>query len=387
MKVETGHFNRVLFVGIGGGNDIFSGLLAAASLKRLGWSWDECALAGVVSPFHRITTRPTRMPGVGVITPDSERFLIRRDLPRKIPFVSAEVSLMVGSERPYDAIRTYGLSLKRGSRGLADSFRALANVWDRVVLVDIGGDVFYRGAQDSHVLSPMFDSLVLRGFVDSGVPGLLFEAGPGTDGELDPEAFLQAMGATDHAVFPLHGDDVDLFDALYRLWIEPVRPGRTVPMTVKAYRSSERELVEKYRARAKLGDRRWYRYFDQRIDTELCRRFFLVDPPTIANPFAVDCAGPMEWFARTQLDQHRTNCEAHMQYLEHRGVLYQFLTPSPFFPEDTRREMIDEALRQQRRDPMCDAQLMFEDDAAATPLLPGRYRVSDMGQLVAVARP
>ncbi|MEA3249381.1 MAG: DUF1152 domain-containing protein [Patescibacteria group bacterium] len=386
MIVEKGEFNRVLFVGIGGGNDIFSCVLAAASLKRLGWEWNECAFAGVVSPFHRITMRSTPMPGVSIITPESERFLIRHDMPRKIPFISASVSQMVKDEDVYGAVQTYGLSLKRGSVGLAESFRALAKVWDRIVLVDIGGDVFYRGPEDMHVLSPMFDSMVLRGFVDSGAPGLLFEAGPGTDGELEPDAFMEAVSSTDHTIRLLHADDVDAVEALYKQWIEPVRPGRTVSMTIKAFRSSERELVERYRARAKLGVERWYEYFNQHLDADLNRRFYLVDPATIRNPFAVRCANPLEWFIRTQVRQHATNCEAHLQYFRHNGVLYQFLTPSPFFPEEKRKEMIDTALGQQLSCRMCDCQLMFPDDWDALQMVTGPlFCVSRQDGLVAIS--
>ena len=184
---------KVLFVGIGGGNDVFSTVLAVQSLHNLGWSWNSCDIAGVLSPFHRHTCIGTDVVAVFCTKPQSERFLVRNDGEVKIGFVDATVSRMIHEKQLYGIREVFGLSLEFGTEGLTQTFRTLSRFYDYFVLVDVGGDCFYRGKEDGHVLSPMFDGMVLRAFVDSKVPGILFEAGPGTDGELEPEALEKTL--------------------------------------------------------------------------------------------------------------------------------------------------------------------------------------------------
>ena len=356
--------HRVLFVGTGGGNDVFSTTLAIDALWRSGWRWDECAIAGVLSPFHAHTATPCKaFRGVTKTGPADTRTLLRKGDARTIGFVDAAVAKMVAEVGPYGCKNVYGLSLKLGTYGLAASFRALATKYDDIVLVDLGGDIFYGGAADTHVLSPMFDAMVLHAFVMSDVQGCLFEAGPGTDGELEPERIRQALNRAKARAYPLEKETIDAWDALYRRWIEPVRPGRTVPMTIAAYRHTEEFLTLPYRARAHIGGMKKYSLFDQRISTALNRQYFLVDPYMIANPFAVPCVDPYDWFIRTQIMQQRTNCEANLEYYWNPAEreLAQFVTPSPLFPEKDRAEIIDVALKEVR-DGVADIAWMFPAD-------------------------
>ena len=88
--------NRILFVGTGGGNDVFSTFLAAASLWEEGWRWKSCDVGGVISPFHIHTSVPTDIPGVYQTMPDSTRHLLLRDGSGKdIGFVDAHVAEML----------------------------------------------------------------------------------------------------------------------------------------------------------------------------------------------------------------------------------------------------------------------------------------------------
>lgn len=372
METRDIDVRRVLFVGTGGGTDAFSVVLAAMSLRRLGWKWDACDFACVLNPFRSYEFgTEQRMPmGSHVIVPGSRKFAWRRDMPKELSFVNAAVSQMVASEGIFGVERVYGLTLEGGTEYLSHAFRGFRRTHDLIVLVDIGGDILYRGAEDTHILSPMYDAMCLQAFRESGMPGILFEAGPGTDGEMDPEALIAAISATDHEAHLLHEEDVDMTEVLYDLWIRSVRAGRTMPMLFRAFRSSEDTLVEKYSARMRFGDVRRFRYFDQRIDTELCRNFFLIDPATVANPFALRCFSPLDWYAKTQVAQHRTNCEADMEFCWHEdsaggGRLIQFLTPSPMFPATVRREMIGRALSAQTEIGTCDEQFMFPEDWGA----------------------
>lgn len=236
------NLNRVLFIGTGGGNDIFSTLLAKFSLWEDGWRWKECDIAGVLSPFHRHTCVETGVTGVYKISPTDERFVPRKDKEVKIGFVDAAVAKMVAAEKSLGVGNVYGLSLVGGSVGLAETFKELAKKYNYVVLVDVGGDIFYRGAVDTHILSPMFDAIVLKAFVDSHVPGILFEAGPGTDGEMDPEALEIAFCKSEAETYQLSTAALHCFSALYEKWIAGTRRGRTVPVTIQAFNSKEADL-------------------------------------------------------------------------------------------------------------------------------------------------
>lgn len=356
-KTEHG---KVLFLGTGGGNDVFSATLAMGALWRNGWRWRECAFAGVLSPFHRhATTDSGGIIGATITTLDSSRHLLRRDDPREIGFIDARAAEMVTRESLFDASRVYGLSIAQGAIGLTRTIRQLSTRYDYVVLVDLGGDIFYAGPRDAHVLSPMFDSIVLRAFNDAGVPGILFEAGPGTDGELAPEALRESFAASGAEAYDLDTPTVGWWSGLYKRWIEPFRPGRTVPVTIEAFQSEAKELLVVYRARAHLGCERHYANFDQRIATDLCRRFYLIDPQRIRNPFTVACDSPKDWFLKTQTAQQRTNNEANLEYVSVGNELWQFLTPSPLFSEEERFAQLNSALEAQVGADVCDGNWVF----------------------------
>lgn len=336
-------YKRVLFFGIGGGNDIFSTTLAMASLWKMGWRWHECALAGVVSPFHGHTVVETGIVGVYQTFPDSKRSLLRKDVAKEIKFVDSKVSEMVAAVDLYGANRVLALSVRNGTKGLVKSLRELMKIYDFVVLVDLGGDFFYHGRSDWHILSPLLDSISIRAIQGAGIPNILFEAGPGTDGELDPEALKRALVRYVEFSHPLDPGIMDWWEALYARWIKDYRPGRTTDMTIQAFRSREQTMVVPYRARAHLVDtldERFYRYFDQRIDTELCRHFYLVRPEKIKNPFLVACKSAKEWFFKTQVKKWHTNNEANLEYWEEGGGLLQFLTPSPLLDASNRSTLL-----------------------------------------------
>ena len=338
-------FGRVLFLGIGGGNDIFSCTLAASSLYADGWRWKKCAFAGVLSPFHYHTVKPTGIGGLFLTQPSSERHLLRRQGARAIRFVDSAVSAFVASGKPFDCTGVYGISLMDGSMGVAWTLKQLVpRLFDYVVLVDVGGDCFYRGSQDTHVLSPFFDATVLRGFIDARVRGVLFEAGPGTDGELEPEALASVLQSVQATSNPLRESMIDQLDAWYRQWVEPVRPGRTVSMTISAFRSPEHMLTVRYRARAHLGATRRYAYFDQRIDTELCRSYYVVDPSRISNPLAIESRSPIDWFIKTQLQGQHVNNETNLEYWARGNQIVHLLTPSPLLDANDRRDLIAQGI-------------------------------------------
>src|SRR5437868_1843907 len=96
MKINH---DRILFLGIGGGNDVFSCILAMLSLREIGWTWNSCAIAGVLSPFHKHTGMHTRYHQVLEISAISKRHVVRNDRTIKIGFVDSIVAELVQKEK------------------------------------------------------------------------------------------------------------------------------------------------------------------------------------------------------------------------------------------------------------------------------------------------
>jgi hypothetical protein len=357
------NFEKVLFIGTGGGNDIYSILLAMMVLWEQGWRWHESAAAGVLSPFHEHAVKPTVWPNVYEVNENSARFIDNYLGGKEIGFIDATVARLFKRIPMYGVAKVLGLSLRSGSAGLAGDLRLLGQTYDFIVLVDLGGDIFYSGPSDTHVLSPMFDAMVLKGFVDSGVPGMLFEAGPGTDGEIDPGPLKNAIYSSILDVVSISEFSIKVWGELWEEWIKPVRAGRTVPLTIEAFHApkSQDKIVRKYRGRAHIDDKRWYAYFEQTISTALCKLAYLVDPAKIRNPFAIECSSPLDWFYKAQVKIIRTNCELNLEYLETPAGLVQFLTPSPLFERYEKIQQIVAGL-QNLRAGSCLYAYMFPQD-------------------------
>ncbi|MEI6378584.1 MAG: DUF1152 domain-containing protein [Candidatus Falkowbacteria bacterium] len=355
-------YKKVLFIGTGGGNDIFSTILAALSLQRT-MAWDSCAIAGVLSPFHiHKPVQGTAYPGVVEILTDSKRYIQNKNSSKEISFIDAMVTSLTRLGTGQLTIeKVFGLSLKQGSQGIKQSLLALHQEYDYFVLVDVGGDILYRGEADTHILSPMFDAMVLRGFVDAGVPGILFEAGPGTDGELDHDALYELLSQQAIQTIALESEDIAWWRSYYKGYIAGIRPGRTVPLTIKAFYAGTALMLENFRVHNRLGEKKFYHNFNQTISASLCKNYYLLDPGKINNPFAVDCDSPLDWFRLTQSKQRRTNNEANMQYYNEDGLWWQILTPSPLFSIADRVSLILLGL-QDLQDKNYDAALMWKND-------------------------
>lgn len=342
-------FNNVLFVGVGGGNDVYSCLLAMRCMQKQGWRWENCSFAGVQSPFHLHSTTDTEVPGFTKVSGGSTRHIVQKDSERQIPFIDAVVARLVDKEL-YDVDGVYNLSLSQGTIGVSEIFRKLYadgcayGKFDFFVLVDVGGDCLYRGKEDWHILSPMFDAITIRGFIDSEVPGIMFEGGVGSDGEMDPSALKEAIAPLAAEEFTIDESSIKCYAHHYEKHVASVRSGNTVRRTTEAYHAGTQSIHVPFDARNHLGIEKKYFRFTQEIDTALCRKFFLFDPRKIANPFMVECSDPFDWFMKTQVALWPTNCELNMEYLERDGRLCQFLTPSPLLKGVDRYDLISGGL-------------------------------------------
>jgi len=356
MKCPLGATDsRVLFVGMGGGNDIFSTLLAIASLKEDGWRWQHCGIAGPIGPFFRYYgIEPLGLLGrpdidVYQATPDMTRFLWRRDMPHDIGLVNAAVARMLQHDNPLGVLEHLALPLNHGSFGTTMAFQALAKTYDYFVLIDVGGDVLYSGPQDKHVISPMYDAIVLQAFLDANVPGKIFLAGPNTDGETDIESLVPSILMCQPEIRPLKKEVIDWWEGAYNKYIALSRRGNTVPRTVEAFRSKKPILTFTHRTEEKLGKNSVFVEFPQKVSAKMCQHYYLIDPRRVQNPFAVECVNALEWFVKTQVRQQATHNEANMQYVEaDKGVIWQFLTPSPLLTENQRLNLMRQGLEELR---------------------------------------
>lgn len=354
------NYNKVLFVGTGGGNDIYSTLLAVMSLHERGWRWNSCDIAGVLSPFQTHSTTPTAVPNVVKVNPSSQRKLVlRTGETLDLGFVDARVSEILPFLPPeYNVQQVLGLELHKGTHGLSRSIQELAKEYDHFVLVDIGGDILYSGTVNTHILSPMFDACCLAAFTQANVPCTLFEAGPGTDGEIDAPILEHLLAAYNAITTPLNPDIVEQWHNIFLHWLAFTRTGRTVPMTYACFKSDQTSTVMDYRARNSFLNERHYAVFEHTISNALCKNYYLIDPYEINNPFAVTCSDPMDWFYKTQIKQHFTNNEANCQFWRRqvagKSQLVFFLTPSPLLDPDSQSKIFESCFTRAVDEKLCD---------------------------------
>lgn len=83
-----------------------------------------------------------------------------------------------------------------GAHGLATQLSNLASAADvdRLVVVDVGGDVVGTG-EERNLLSPLADSLTLAAALASGLPTSLAVVGPGTDAELTEQEVTDRLSS------------------------------------------------------------------------------------------------------------------------------------------------------------------------------------------------
>jgi hypothetical protein len=184
--------NKVLFIGAGGGTDVFSTVLAIDDLRRAGISWGRCSVAGLLSPFHSHEGFEEVIPGF-YRTGRGATATPHRRIANQAPLPDGAVARMIEGEPALGIEAAYAFDLQEGSLGISRTLRELflRGDFDFVVIVDLGGDIL--GASDRTAMSPMFEAILLRGVVDARVPAWVYVAGLGADGEGDPRDLERAV--------------------------------------------------------------------------------------------------------------------------------------------------------------------------------------------------
>jgi len=183
-----------LFVAAGGGGDA----LASVILDRAGGGRDAERAVIATYAWDRLLVDPLPGPrGLGSFTGlrqvGPRTFLVEESsLPiapagSTLPRVAAELPVRLALLDPYG-----------GGRGMSEQLRDAVSVFDidRVLVVDVGGDVVARGDEPG-LKSPLADALALAACADLPVPVDVAVVGVGLDGELPPEYVrgrLRAVG-------------------------------------------------------------------------------------------------------------------------------------------------------------------------------------------------
>lgn len=366
---------RSLFIGAGGGNDVFSTLLAAAVVSPEG-PWDA---AGVWSPFHVHRGKGAQVAEwAWETTKWMDRVPRARNAPR-VPLIDSVVCAMLAD--PLYAgpkpDRLLGVDLNGGS----EAVKGLMDQYSHVYVVDVGGDIFYPGNEEPGVISPMFDSLTLAGAITTSAPQVsLLEMGPGTDGEISAEYLAEVLLKAD-IIDQLAEETVDSWFGNYARWIQPVRPGNTVRMTHKAFHSEGMIEEEGYRLRAHVFGHKLHTPPKKHvINADLskhCYTFLIRDggaslPLGFSNPLVIECDSAWGWVRKAR-QYWPFNCEANVETLVTPMGLACMATPSAHWPPELRRQIIAgcaAGLREQR----CD--LLIGD---ANDLRDAGLRVDDYG--------
>jgi len=187
-----------LLVAAGGGGDALGALIVGKALGRLGvrpvvlsFSWD------------RYLIDPTPGPRTHTDFSDLTRLTEHTwEVTAASRLRTGGVSGLTLLARHTDA-RFALLDPSAGAVGLSQQIRELAQhlAADRIMLVDVGGDIVARGDEDT-LLSPVADFLALAAVAAADLPAELVVAGPGLDGEL-PEPYVRArIGATSYRLAP-----------------------------------------------------------------------------------------------------------------------------------------------------------------------------------------
>lgn len=198
---------RTLFVAAGGGGDAVAALLVRRMLAPDGdgttlvssCAWERLRTDPVPGPRPRTDFRD-----LGVIAGARAEVTAGSDtIPRGrslLPRLASEA-----------ATRVFLHDFEGGALGLAHQLDQLVTALDvdRLMLVDVGGDIVARGHEPS-LLSPLADSLTLAACFHLEVPTAVTVVGPGVDGELDAtyvQQLLRIAGAT--RVGRIAPEDVD----------------------------------------------------------------------------------------------------------------------------------------------------------------------------------
>ncbi|PPJ34070.1 hypothetical protein C5E45_03345 [Nocardia nova] len=178
-------------VAAGGGGDAITASALAGALPDLdiaavmSWSWDRLMMDPVPGP--RTAADFVGLLDRGGVSEVSETARLigpgRSTLPQLARHVPQPLLLIDASA---------------GVVGLAEQMRAAAGAFgaDRLVIVDVGGDIVAEG-NEANLRSPLADAVTLAAAVRTGLPVRVLVAGIGLDGELTSDEVIARLALLD----------------------------------------------------------------------------------------------------------------------------------------------------------------------------------------------
>jgi hypothetical protein len=283
--------NRTLVIGAGSGRDIASAMLAVGMHRERFGSID---LAGFLTPWawHSFDDQPERP--INQLRGRAVKFLAGQpDRPLTSFF---EPSLpAVFADRGIEVDDIYLFSLQYGTAALERPFRELVSTggYDRIVAVDIGGDILARRQEFGRVLTPLIDfsCLELLTALSSSVSVELVVVAPGVCGEVASDALTQifetlahggAVTSVEHytADTPAYREFVAVNQELERLTTARSHTFRVV--TELAARAPQQDAYDKeFVRRYQIGDTAFDVTFPVSIAPRLHNQIWHLDPARV----------------------------------------------------------------------------------------------------------
>lgn len=364
--MEMQKYKKVLVLAVGGGNDSVSTLLLQMQLnKSFGYAPEHIDIVAMLPDCLIYEGMPaTAYDRVYEITPQSQRKVGEKVISA---FPERVLSEHKSKFKELCVKNIFGVTMDRGSTGLAQSLgQLLSNKYDLVLAVDVGGD-FIAHPENKEVLSPLMDGYMLYALnqaqnlvAKEEKPEFMYCVfGLGTDGESSPEMLKKALALLpDVAEHSFNQSDVQPVIDFYRQTVEPNRYSRTTDYTIKEITGEGHENPSLFRGRFHVqphpreASKVYYGNFMHKQDSYFYGKFYLfTDISQLKNPYAFECSNGVEWVLKVQSCKEKINHELNGQTYSDLGKVLNspelkgrslfFATPSHKFNAEQISEIID----------------------------------------------
>ncbi len=370
-------YQRPLVIGTGGGSDIVSATLVLSDFVFSGRNPD---LAGMCSPGAWHTYNSENENPVNLVTSEARRFIPSRSK-KSMSFLDSLVPSLLRNEGVNSNV--YNLSGRYGTTRLINDLELLVRKekYDGIIAVDIGGDIFARGAEDPTILSPIMDFTTLYAISQLNLPSTLIEFGLQTDGELRPRGCeeilsqLKSDGTLLDTKTILPKDRaVDFYKRIYQ-GTATLRHGHAAHMTLQTFEANE-DIPTEYRSRVQVLDKKWHFSFPITLEAKYFGKAFVVDLKKLAQnrSRAFAYGDPLEAYIKHKRIAD-TKTEMDMLYSWQGNTCAWLGLLCPQITGEQRKEVLSYGLN--RLEEHADVALLRARDAA---ILPKRKHTIDLSE-------
>jgi hypothetical protein len=354
-----------LVLAVGGGNDSVSTLLIQKQLQAtFGYYPNKINIVAMLPDcldYEDLTSTGHDL--VGTINHNTQRY-VQGKLMTAFPERILSMNKNIIPTLPIENV--YGLSMKKGSIGIAQALEYLIETqdFDLILAMDVGGD-FIAVPENIEVLSPMMDAYMMYALKllqennekFQQIPIIYGVFGLGTDGETTPDLLRKALKTVDAYEGTFKESEVIDVINFYRETVEPNRYSRTTDFTMKEIQGINHDNPAKFRGRfhvkTKSGEKSTVNYglFDHYQDPYFFAKYYLFsDVSKVHNPFAIACSNGVEWFIKIQSQTKKINHELNGQAYDLGQLIYDiqkdtylfFGTPSRKFNEMQQKEIAEQ---------------------------------------------